>query len=90
MVLRLPTENETSNFVMPAWIAVIQGRGMRPETSRSAWISVLDAGIMHSRTGAPSLVFSQHAKSRSTGRGFLALSLRMQGASFALKFRLYI
>ena len=26
MILRLPTENETSNFVMPAWLAGIQIR----------------------------------------------------------------
>jgi hypothetical protein len=31
--------------VMPAWIAGIQVRRMRPETSMSAWIPALHAGM---------------------------------------------
>jgi hypothetical protein len=31
-------------LVMPAWIASIQARRIRPETSMSAWISALHAG----------------------------------------------
>jgi hypothetical protein len=32
-------------FVMPAWMAGIQGRRIRPETSMSAWIPTLHAGM---------------------------------------------
>jgi len=32
-------------FVMPAWIAGIQMCRMRPETSMSAWIPALHAGM---------------------------------------------
>jgi hypothetical protein len=32
-------------LVMPAWIAGIQLRRMRPETSVSAWIPALHAGM---------------------------------------------
>ncbi len=35
--------------VMPAWIAGIQVRRMRPETSMSTWISALHAGMTPSR-----------------------------------------
>jgi len=38
-------------FVMPAWIAGIQVRRMRPETSMSAWIPALHAGMTQSRRG---------------------------------------
>ena len=34
---------------MPAWIAGIQVRRMRPETSMSAWIPALHAGMTESR-----------------------------------------
>ena len=34
---------------MPAWIAGIQVRRMRPETSMSAWIPALHAGMTQSR-----------------------------------------
>jgi hypothetical protein len=30
--------------VMPAWIAGIQTRGMRPETSMSTWVPAVHAG----------------------------------------------
>jgi hypothetical protein len=36
-------------FVMPAWIAGIQFAGMLPETSMSAWIPALHAGMTQSR-----------------------------------------
>ena len=36
-------------IVMPAWIAGIQIRTMRPETSMSAWIPALHAGMTQSR-----------------------------------------
>jgi len=36
-------------FVMPAWIAGIQVRRIRPETSMSAWIPALHAGMTQSR-----------------------------------------
>jgi hypothetical protein len=32
-------------FVMPAWIAGIQVRRMRPETSMSTWIPAWNAGM---------------------------------------------
>jgi hypothetical protein len=32
-------------FVMPSWIVGIQVRRMRPETSMSAWIPALHAGM---------------------------------------------
>jgi hypothetical protein len=38
--------------VMPAWIAGIQARRMRPETSMSAWIPALHAGMTQSRGSA--------------------------------------
>jgi hypothetical protein len=37
--LTLATEDENGEFVMPAWIAGIQVRTMRPETSLSACTS---------------------------------------------------
>ena len=37
------------SFVMPAWMAGIQVRRMRPETSMSAWIPALHAGMTQSR-----------------------------------------
>jgi hypothetical protein len=37
------------SFVMPAWIAGIQVRRMRPETSMSVWIPALHAGMTQSR-----------------------------------------
>jgi hypothetical protein len=36
-------------IVMPAWIAGIQVRKMRPETSMSAWIPALHAGMTPNR-----------------------------------------
>jgi hypothetical protein len=48
------------SFVMPAWMAGIQMRRMRPETSTSAWIPALHAGMTESR-------------SRTTDRGPLPL-----------------
>jgi hypothetical protein len=33
------------SFVMPAWMAGIQVRRTRPETSMSAWIPALPAGM---------------------------------------------
>ncbi len=50
---------------MPAWMAGIQVRRMRPETSMSAWIPALHAGMTESRSrtetdpGPPPLVFSK-------------------------------
>ena len=35
---------------MPAWMAGIQVRRMRPETSMSAWIPALHAGMTESRS----------------------------------------
>jgi hypothetical protein len=51
------------SFVMPAWMAGIQVRRMRPETSMSAWIPALHAGMTESRSrtktdpGPPPRVF---------------------------------
>ena len=53
------------SFVMPAWMAGIQVRRMRPETSMSAWIPALHAGMTESRSrtktdpGPPPRVFSK-------------------------------
>ena len=50
---------------MPAWMAGIQVRRMRPETSMSAWIPALHAGMTQSRSrtktdpGPPPRVFSK-------------------------------
>jgi hypothetical protein len=50
---------------MPAWMAGIQVRRMRPETSMSAWIPALHAGMTESRNrtktdpGPPPRVFSK-------------------------------
>ena len=50
---------------MPAWMARIQVRRMRPETSMSAWIPALHAGMTESRSrtktdpGPPPRVFSK-------------------------------
>ena len=49
MILRSPTKHENKEFVMPAWMAGIQVRRMRPETSVSAWIPALHAGMTQSR-----------------------------------------
>ena len=55
------------SFVMPAWMAGIQARRMRPETSMSAWIPALHAGMTESRSrtktdpGPPPRVFSKEA-----------------------------
>jgi hypothetical protein len=38
------------SFVMPAWMAGIQVCRMRPETSMSAWIPALHAGMTESRS----------------------------------------
>jgi hypothetical protein len=38
--------------VMPAWIAGIQIRRMRPETSMPSWIPALHAGMTQSRDSA--------------------------------------
>jgi hypothetical protein len=38
------------SFVMPAWIAGIQVCRMRPETSMSAWIPALHAGMTESKS----------------------------------------
>jgi hypothetical protein len=40
------------SFVMPAWMAGIQVRGMRPDTSMSAWIPALHAGMTELRGSA--------------------------------------
>src|SRR5262249_21147377 len=37
-------------FVMPAWMAGLQIRRIRPETSMSAWIPALHAGMTQSRS----------------------------------------
>ena len=56
------------SFVMPAWIAGIHVRRMRPETSMSAWIQALPAGMTESRSrtktdpGPPPLVFSKELR----------------------------
>jgi hypothetical protein len=49
MILRSPTENENEDLVMPAWMVGIRVRRMRSETSMSAWISALHAGMTRSR-----------------------------------------
>jgi hypothetical protein len=36
---------ENEDFVMPAWMAGIQIRRMRPQTSVSTWIPALHAGM---------------------------------------------
>ena|ERR1700730_8347378 len=48
MTLRLPTDNESADFVMPAGIAGIQVCRMRPETSMSTWVPALHAGTTKS------------------------------------------
>jgi hypothetical protein len=60
MSLRSPTDNESADFVMPAWIAGIQVCRMRPETSMSTWVPALHAGttkIVGCISEAPSAVF---------------------------------
>ena len=52
MSLRSPIENKKSDFVMPAWIAGIQVREDAPETSVSAWIPALHAGMRLGRDPA--------------------------------------
>jgi hypothetical protein len=60
--------NEMESFVMPAWIAGIQVRRMRPETSMSVRIPALHAGMTESKTriktdrNPPVLVFSKEFK----------------------------
>jgi hypothetical protein len=49
MSLRSPTEHEMRISVRPPWIAGIQVRRMRPETSMSIWIPALHAGMTQSR-----------------------------------------
>jgi hypothetical protein len=39
-------------IVMPAWIAGIQVRRMRPETSMSTWVPALHAGTTQRRGSA--------------------------------------
>jgi hypothetical protein len=62
------------SFVMPAWMAGIQVRGMRPETSLSAWIPALHAGMTESKTriktdlGPPLLVFSKEDTKKEFSR----------------------
>ena len=57
------------SFVMPAWIAGIQVCRMRPETSMSAWIPALHAGMTESRSptktdrGPPPCLFSKETLS---------------------------
>ena len=63
MILRSPTEDENEGTsedlrrpsavsVMPAWIAGIQARRTRPETSMSTWIPALHAGMTQSSGAA--------------------------------------
>jgi hypothetical protein len=53
------------SFVMPAWMAGIQVCRMRPETSMSAWIPALHAGMTETRSrtktdrGPPPFLFSK-------------------------------
>ena len=63
MILRSPAEHEKraaslhananvisaiAASVMPAWIAGIQARRMRPDTSRSTWVPAVHAGTTSS------------------------------------------
>ena len=63
---------------MPAWMAGIQVCRMRPETSMSAWIPALHAGMTESRSrtktdrGPPPFLFSkEHTKSTKEETIFL-------------------
>ena len=53
------------SFVVPAWMAGIQVCRMRPETSMSAWIPALHAGMTETRSrtktdrGPPPFLFSK-------------------------------
>jgi len=48
-ILRSPTKDGKSEFVTPAWIAGIRFARMLPETSMSAWIPALHAGMTELR-----------------------------------------
>ena len=54
---------------MPAWMAGIQVCRMRPETSMSAWIPALHAGMTETRSrtktdrGPPPFLFSKETRS---------------------------
>jgi hypothetical protein len=65
------------SFVMPAWIAGIQVRRMRPETSMSAWIPALHAGMTESRG---SEIFDHNLRALRVLRGDLLFSF---GCGFA-------
>jgi hypothetical protein len=49
MILGSPTKHENEDLVMPAWMAGIQDRRMRAETSVSIWIPALHAGTTQLR-----------------------------------------
>jgi hypothetical protein len=48
------------SFVMPAWMAGIQMRRMRPETSISAWIPAVHAGMTELRLTHPRIFAGAH------------------------------
>ena len=60
---------------MPAWMAGIQVCRMRPETSMSAWIPALHAGMTETRSrtktdrGPPPFLFSKENLATSAGAG---------------------
>jgi hypothetical protein len=49
MILLSPTVDENGDFRHAEWIAGIQVRRMRSETSMSAWIPALHAGMTQAR-----------------------------------------
>jgi hypothetical protein len=67
---------------MPAWMAGIQVRRTRPETSMSAWIPALHAGMTKSRSrtktdpGPPPRVFSKKRTKTTKDYSFYTFKLR--------------
>ena len=78
MSLRSRTGDETQIFVMPAWIAGIQVCKMLPETSMSAWIPALHAGMTESKAelteGHQPVFLKEEERTRhDTGRDFSSI-----------------
>jgi hypothetical protein len=75
---RIPSKAHMDfSCVMPAWIAGIQTRRMRPETSMSIWIPALHAGMMTQSRGLPAQTESfQHPFFQRSSDGGLQLIVR--------------
>ena len=69
---------------MPAWMAGIQVCRMRPETSMSAWIPALHAGMTETRSrtkndrGPPPFLFSKEDPERPSRNQNRDRGLRME------------